>query len=104
MGAETMSQLDARHQALIEQRSAIGAMPMDTNEERLARYTARVEVNVALAAVYAAYQEHVQAGTVVSWALTVAENDSRDAARQAQERAETALARIEAARNSGGES
>jgi hypothetical protein len=90
--------LDLQHQALIDQRSAIGDMPMSTPEEKLARFEARAQVNRALAEVYAAKQRDVEPGTVVSQALVVAARDSRESAEHAERLAQNVRARITAAR------
>lgn len=95
MNAEpTDTELESRHQALIEQLRAVGDMPMDTDEQRLARYEARAEVSLALAAVYEAKKQRVPLGGVVGMALIVAERDRHIAADFAREHADNARRRI----------
>jgi hypothetical protein len=97
----TPTQLDLRHQVLIDQRAAIGGMPIDTHEQKLARYEKRAEVSLALAEVYATKQRDVEPGTIVWQALVVAERDSRDSAERAQQIARNVRSRIAAAKKQG---
>lgn len=101
MSRQTSAQLDLLHQTLIDQIAAIGDMPMDTREQRLARYETRAAVSLALAEVYAAKRKQVDPGGVLAIALVVAERDSRDSAEQAEQLVRNTRSRIESAAKGG---
>ena len=101
MSRQTAAQLDRRYRTLIEQRTAIKDMPMETDEQRLARFDTRAAVSLALAEVYAAKREQIDPGTVLSGALLAAERNARNSAEHAEQSALNTRARIESASKDG---
>ncbi|MGW4114789.1 hypothetical protein ACWEFJ_28275 [Actinosynnema sp. NPDC004786] len=94
------TEFEREHQRLLDALTAVGQMPGGTNEEQVARFTRRAEVQNALADLYAAKRALIDATTMFGWTLGIAEQKYRDGAYESGLRADRARARI--ARAAGG--
>lgn len=92
-----LTEFERRYRALSDEMAAARAMPLGTDEERFARFTRRVEVNVAMAELIEARAEFVDPGSLLSWSLMMAADLHRERAESAQERADSARARLDQA-------
>ncbi|MFC6090841.1 hypothetical protein [Saccharothrix lopnurensis] len=94
---EQAAGFERRFRVLFDELAASREMPSATDEERLARYSRRAEVNAAMAELLTERAQVVEPGLMFSWALMVAADVHRERAESSQERAESVRARIESA-------